>query len=158
MLETLEENGWKIQRCDESALKNDFHKRYPTLPEDFLNFISSFRTCTDKQEQQWFISVYDYFHERVSGEVFRWNEYEKMSIEATGDDQKLKMEIEEFWLNYLPFFMATHSDYSYFAICLNGENIGKIVQGFAPEFEEIEYVAESFSEFKSNILDMIKYT
>ncbi len=60
------------------------------------------------------------------------------------DEAARQQAIRRFWDRYFPFMLAVHSDYDYLAI---DTETGKVVHGFAPEWEEPLVVAESFANF-----------
>ncbi|MED4531270.1 hypothetical protein [Metabacillus fastidiosus] len=72
--------------------------------------------------------------------ALKWNEFELISLEAAGGDNKWKSDITLWWDKYLPIVMSVDGSYSFYAIDLTND-IGAIVHGYEPEFEEVEKVA-----------------
>lgn len=79
-----------------------------------------------------------------------YNDFEKMSLEAAGDDEAWSEEIKAFWDNTFPIILSVGGDYQYFAIKLDS---GEVVQGWEPEFEDPLVVAESFVDFLEKLVE-----
>jgi len=99
------------------------------------------------EQTSWFLSEEDFFQTDES--KFIWNEFEKISIEAAEDDEKLIQEVNEFWDLHLPIIFRVGGDYEYYAINISN---GSVVYSFAPYFEEAEEVAISFYDFLDKII------
>ncbi len=111
----------------------------------FLNYVSKAESADGSA---WFLCMDDY--ERTDNtDVFSWNEFEKMSLESAESEEE-KQQIKKWWERHLPVAMSVKGDYTFLAIDLDN---GNIVQGYEPEFEDTEVVAENFEE----LLKMIIY-
>ncbi|MDE6093094.1 MAG: hypothetical protein K2G14_08375, partial [Ruminococcus sp.] len=104
----------------------------------FLDYVSKAESA---DSSAWFLCMYDY-ENTGNTDGFAWNEFEKMSLESAESDSE-KEEIKKWWECHLPVAMSVKGDYSFLAIDLNNNNI---VQGYAPDFEDTEVVAENFEE------------
>lgn len=134
-------NGWKIEE-DNKPLPIQVLNRYKTLPKSWLTFIEGYGSIVNNEENIWFLTTSNYYPK--SEKEWRYNEYELISIDATDGDDDWQTEIVEFWDNHIPIVKSVGNGYEYYAIELDS---GNIVRGFEPEFEETEFVAESFDEF-----------
>lgn len=138
-------NDWNIIMTDKQLmLPEEVTKRYKNIPKEWLDFISNFQEIMNSSENMWFLTFNNYI-----GNVWRYNDFEKISIEAADGDEEWIKSIESFWNNTFPIIMSVGGDYQYYAIEINS---GKIFQGCEPEFEEITYVANSFIEFIEKIV------
>ena len=146
-LASLRNVGWKVVLKNESELElgEEFNARYRKVPEDYLEFLKRVSLCTNAAENVWFLVEGDY--NRSAGHAFAWNEFEMMSLEGRELDENSLEGIRGFWREHLPFMLAVHSDYAYLALCVSGDQYGAVVVGYAPEFEEVFKVCDSFSEF-----------
>lgn len=145
------DNGWNIELSDEKQeLPKNIIERYKYIPSDWLEFIQYFMIIANGADNIWFNLPGD-FEDSGNDDAFRWNEFELISLEAAGDDEdeEWQAEIREFWDNYLPVVMSVAGDYHYYAI---GIRTGEIFEGLEPEFDEIEIVAPSFTDFIENII------
>jgi len=97
------------------------------------------------------VSQSDY--EGMSGAAFRWDEWERLSLDAACDDAKFITEIRAFWDCHFPFLFSVHSGYAYHAICTAADQFGHVVEGYEPLFEEALPVADSFESFLTAFLD-----
>ena len=71
-------------------------------------------------------------------------------MEAAEGDAGWQKEIEEWWQDKLPILMSVGSGYCYYAIDIG--NGGKIINGYEPEFEETDVVAENFGDFMDKVI------
>ena len=133
--------GYSLTTSNNKQLPDHIIKRYPGIPEDFILFQKKFDELYTPDECTWFLFTNEYNNKENQ---FSWNEPEKVSLEAAEGDDEWKQEIIEFWDRYLPIVLSVRNEYSYYAIDTKN---GKIVSGTEPEFEEIEEIAGSFSEF-----------
>jgi hypothetical protein len=125
--------------------------RYKSIPDELIQFISSYGVLSNHNETQWLLSIVDYTKERFEG--FRWNEFELISIQAAEEDEEWKEQIRSFWDAHLPIYMSVEGAYSYAAYCCSGKNAGDYVYGNEPEFEEVSVVAHTLAEFKEWLLN-----
>ncbi len=145
-LESVTLAGWVIEMREPTPvdLSGIVHSRFPQLPDDFRDFLVRVQKCVNPTNNAWFLCEENYLG---SGEdVWRWNEWEIMSLSAASDDAEWQSEIRSFWATHMPIAMSVMGDYGYLAIAYGGERPGRIVQGFAPEFESPLNVANSYSE------------
>ncbi|WP_338551334.1 SMI1/KNR4 family protein [Paenibacillus sp. KS-LC4] len=151
------DNGWKITDKSEYELNlnESIVSRYKEIPESYLEFLKRVKKCITPSEKTWFICEDEYNNNADS--AFRWNEFEVLSLEAAENDAEWKSEITSWWDKYLPIIISVDDGYSFYAIDLTND-IGAIVQGNEPEFEEVEKIANSFEDFfqliMSNIIKM----
>ncbi|MDE7230122.1 MAG: SMI1/KNR4 family protein [Oscillospiraceae bacterium] len=139
-----EDNGWNVESSDEKhELPKKITERYRFIPSDWIDFVQCFKLISNGADNIWFQLPGD-FEDRADDEGFRWNEFELISLEAASDDKEWQNEIRGFWDNYLPVVMSVAGDYHYYAI---GIRTGEIFEGWEPEFDDIEIVAPSFSDF-----------
>lgn len=132
----------KIIKAD-IAIDITAEKRLAKCPNDFIDFITSFKSFTNGEENVWFLSYADYKTNKL--EVFPWNEFELQSMKASsGESQDA---IKSFWDTHIPFLLSLKGGYSYIAICVDEENYGKIYQGREPEYENVTLIANSLEAF-----------
>jgi hypothetical protein len=143
----LRRSGWAIEErpAQPVQLPPEVSRRYPRLPTALVEFLSGVVSCVNPAETAWFLCEAD-FHE-TDESAFRWNEWERMSLEASDGDDALRSDVLSFWNRHFPFFLSVAGGYSYYAIETSSENFGRIVKGREPEFEAAEVVAESFEQF-----------
>lgn len=142
--EWAKKSGWNIERSDEALeLPKNITERYKFIPRDWIDFIKHFKVSANGANNIWFQLPGD-FEDRPNSEGFRRNEFEFISLEAAEDDEDWQSEIRAFWDNYIPVVMSVADGYHYYAI---GVRTGEVFEGREPEFEEIEIVAPSFSDF-----------
>ena len=102
----------------------------------FLDYVSKAESADGSA---WFLCMDDYENTNNT-DGFEWNEFEKMSLASAESDEE-KEQIKKWWESHLPVAMSVKGEYTFLAIDLNN---GNIVQGYAPEFEDTEVVAENF--------------
>lgn len=146
LLAALRHRGWIIGEAKDAhpQLPATVRRRYPALPADVREFLSSINRCCNQAEDSWFLTAEDYA--RHDDSEFRWNEYECMALDAL-HSQAERAVVTSFWDSHFPFMLAVRSDYDYLAIRLTPEGFGTIVHGYAPEWEQTTIVATSFSAF-----------
>ena len=143
------DNGWNVEFSGEKQeLPKIFLERYKYIPGDWLDFVQYFKVIANGADNIWFNLPGDFENSGNDG-GFRWNEFELISLEAASDDEDRQNEVRVFWDNYLPVVMSVASGYHYYAI---GIRTGEVFEGRDPEFEEIEIVAPSFTDFIENII------
>ncbi|MCF0116183.1 MAG: SMI1/KNR4 family protein [Erysipelotrichaceae bacterium] len=147
----LKINNWTYEKNDKINITDiAIRDRYNNIPEEFIDFLTMFKSITSADETTWFLCNDDYTDD--SEDAFRWNEFEIMSIEAAGDDNIWKDEIVKWWTTKLPFILSVNNGYSYYAIDLENSN-GTIVRGEEPEFEDTVVVANSFDDFICKLIN-----
>jgi hypothetical protein len=145
VLKELEGRGWKIERSTsrEPLLPAAIGARYPRIPGELLSFLQSIDSCTNANEDIWFLCRADFVR---GDEGFRWNEFEAMTLEYD-HEAEYKAQVRAFWDRHFPFMMAAHSDYDYLAVSLDERSFGKVVHGCGDDFLEPSDVAPSFAAF-----------
>ncbi|MGN6710526.1 SMI1/KNR4 family protein [Anaerocolumna jejuensis] len=140
------DNGWDIITRSETGLElsDSIASRYKEIPEGYLEFLNKVKQCITPSQKTWFICEDEY--NNSSDIAFKWNEFEELSLEAAEDNKEWKAEIISWWDKHLPIIMSVGEGYSFYAIDL-ANNTGAIVQGFEPEFEEVEKIANNIEDF-----------
>ena len=139
-------NGWNVKPADgKQELPECVIKRYKFIPEDWLEFILGFEVLANGADNIWFLTPSDY----ENNTAFRWNEFEHICLEAAEGDEAWQNRIRAFWDNYLPVVMSVANGYHYYAI---GIRTSEVFEGREPEFEEVEIVAPSFTDFVEYII------
>lgn len=140
------DNGWDIIFKSESELEldNSIISRYNGIPQGYVEFLKVVKQCIAPSEKTWFVCEDEY--NNISNIAFKWNEFESLSLEFAENDEAWKTEIVSWWDKHLPIVMSVDDGYYFYAIDLS-DNIGSIVQGFEPEFEEVEKIANNIEEF-----------
>jgi hypothetical protein len=143
----LREQGWTVeaQAGQPFRLPATIAARYPKLPDSLVEFLSGLKQCVDRSQTTWFLCQSDY--EGTSGYAFRWDEWEKLSLDAARGDADWISEIRAFWDSHFPFLFSVHSGYAYHAVCTATDKFGQVVKGYEPEFEQVSPVADSFEDF-----------
>jgi hypothetical protein len=145
LLERLQSLGWSVEQQPVVELPAPILARYSTLPAKVVRFISSLVVCHNVNQAAWFLTPEDYAR-TPGGERFAWNEFEHMALENVETPEERRY-IEVFWDAHFPLMLAVHSCYEYLAVRVSGEEIGSIVHGFAPYWEEPTPIAPDFSTF-----------
>ena len=140
-----ESSGWSILRETDIVDQSVFSDRYSNIPEEWIAFITQYKDIVNDTEDTWFVT---YSSDEVGD--FSHDEFEKMSLEIAEDDSDWQSEIKEFWDNHFVIVMSVGNGYEYYAIDLTTY---EIVRGCEPEFEEVEVVAASFSEFIDKVIN-----
>lgn len=139
--------GWKcIWANKKREIPSHILKRYENIPSEYIEFVESLTECTNQTNTRWFLSVEDF--SGISESAFTWDEWERMSLEAAGEDPKIIRSILKFWNAHLPIHFDVSDGYAFHAIRLSD---GAIVTGREPEFEEIDVVAGSLQDFIASI-------
>ena len=145
----MEECGWKIEMKEKREdLPETVKSRYKHVPEIWSELITTVQSMISSDETTWFLCKDDYDPQK--DKAFQWNEWELLSLEGIENDAEWESEIKEFWNQHLPMILSVKDGYSYYAISM--EN-GSIVKGSEPEFEECEWVADSFEDFMKKIMN-----
>ncbi len=139
-------NNWDISLKENPGLglNNSITTRYKDIPQGYKDFLYNVKHCIAPSEKSWFLCEDEYNDN--SDIAFRWNEFELLSLEAATNDNIWESEIISWWDKHFPIFMSVDGAYSFYAIDL-ANNIGSIVQGVEPEFEEVEEIASSINDF-----------
>ncbi|MED4454767.1 SMI1/KNR4 family protein [Metabacillus fastidiosus] len=140
-IDWAKESGWTIVFKSENQLNlESIVTRYKNIPDEYLEFLKMIKQCITPSEKTWFICEDEYNNDLDI--ALKWNEFELISLEAAGEDNEWKSDITLWWDKYLPIVMSVDGGYSFYAIDLTND-IGAIVHGYEPEFEEVEKVAEN---------------
>ncbi|MCL2148159.1 MAG: SMI1/KNR4 family protein [Methanomassiliicoccaceae archaeon] len=141
------ENHWHVEAAEPgmAVLPEEVALRHP-VPDGYLPFFSSVGTCLNPGQTKWLMCAGDYAPK--PGDEFRWDEFERISLDAAQGHAAWEGSIRRFWDSHFPFFMSVDGGYGYYAIDLAD---GSVVKGDEPEFEETTYVSGSFDEFLSMI-------
>jgi len=149
-LDTLRRARWNVvtMRDDTLDLNNLLSGRYSRIPDAYLTFLRHVAECSNPAQNAWFLCAADYNADGRDSTTFRWNEWERMSLDAAEGDEELIQNVTQFWDCHLPILSAVHSDYAYLAIALAADEYGSLVYGYGPEFEEsARKVCASFDAF-----------
>jgi len=141
-----EEKKWDIIEQSKTNLNLDKEvvTRYKEIPNEYMLFMKMVERCVTPNDKTWFICESEFNNK--SETAFKWNEFELLSLEAAENDAAWKSDITKWWSNYLPIVMSVDDGYSFYAIDITNE-VGTIVRGYEPEFEEVEKVASNLDEF-----------
>lgn len=145
----LVRHGWTVSNGETGDLSACIKNRFDVLPDNYLRNLSGIRSCTAPDMKQWFLTLADY--NGLSESAFTWDEFERLSLDAADDDEDWRAEITHFWDRHFPIFQSVRDGYQFAAIKLDEVDFGKVVLGREPEFEEVDIVAESVSEFMCQI-------
>lgn len=150
-LKWAEDNGWNIQRRQntDASLPDDIVSRYPSISQEYIEFLKLANTCIAPDHSSWFLCLDDY--NGVSDSAYDWNEIEKLCLAEAQNDEDWKQEITEFWDRHLPIYFSVKSGYAYYALNTSDET-GSIMYGYEPEFEEVDIVTTSFFGFLDGIM------
>lgn len=144
--QALKKLGWNIKTSSskEPLLPVDIAARYSALPVEVSDYLQAFDKCSNAEESAWFLTRSDFVETAEAG--FRWNEYERIALEAAESEQE-RRDIIDFWNVHFPIAMAVASNYDYLAISLQASSFGAVVHGYSPYWFEPTIIALSFSEF-----------
>jgi hypothetical protein len=144
--QALKKLGWNIRTSSskEPLLAADIAARYSQLPVEVSHYLQTFEKYSNAEESAWFLTCADFLEPADAG--FRWNEYERMALDAAESEQE-RRKIIEFWDAHFPIALAVDSNYDYLAISLQATSFGAVVHGYSPYWFEPSIIAPSFSEF-----------
>lgn len=129
-----------------NVLQETFLARYPNLPNDYKSFLNEYGLVANREDTTWFLSVTD-FNDKALEEGFAWNEFELQSLAVFEGDEVSQAVVREFWDAHLPIVLSVKGGYSFFAIGVAEVNFEKIYFGEEPEYEDVVFVADSFTKF-----------
>lgn len=149
-LRWAEKNGWIVELTQPHTpvLPDYVRARYPVLPEEYLSFLGRVKTCRNPADTAWFSTEYDFANPPPDGKGFRWDEFERISLEAAGGIAPWEAEIRAFWDRYFPFFLTVGGGYGYYAFDITD---GSVVRGMEPEFEQVEKIEKNLGDFLDRI-------
>jgi hypothetical protein len=140
-LERLKRAGWNVELLAPGTdLPPQIIERYRWLPREIMKLVSTVGVAVSADEKAWILSAADYRGTATS--AFAWNEWERLSLSAAGDDERWRSEITGFWDRNFPLVMSVKSGYAYFAV--ERDSLAVVV-GEEPVFEEPHQVARSVS-------------
>jgi len=145
-LEAATSAGWRIERRNDDEpldLPVDVSQRYRSVPQSYLAFLCKVAGAASADGRAWFLCETQFHPSDPEG--FAWNEIERMALESAADETE-RQTITSFWDRHLPIVMVPDGDYDYLAIALPE---GAVVHGCAPEWEEVDRVADSFEDWLS---------
>ena len=141
-LKRLRDAGWTINLgAPQDELPCAIQARYAWLPSETLQYIKELDTAVGPNEKVWLLGLPDFMGS--SAAAFKWNEWERMSLDAAEESAELIAPVKQFWDWHFPVAHSVKSGYAYFAI--QKEDLS-IVCGEEPEFEEPTFVASSLLE------------
>lgn len=159
LLSVLQNEGWKVvrRRPEQLSLNNEFRLRYPTLPDDFLYFLTTVEVCEAPKGVIWFLTEAEYNRKRDN--PVAWDHYEQLTLEALregGYTDEIEY-VQDFWNAYVPILLADRGEYIYLAIGVQPENFGRIVKGIEPEFaESASQISTSFTDFCQRYTEVLE--
>jgi len=151
-IQWLNKNEWHIELNDKkfNVSSNEVLNKFNCLPQRFVELLERCRTIESNDATIWFLCGGDY--KTDSGDAFKWNEFELLSLDAAQGDEKRENKILNWWSDKLPIILSVRDGYSFYAIDL-GSDSGAVIRGEEPEFEEAHVVADSFDSFLKKIMD-----
>jgi hypothetical protein len=145
-LRALAHMGWRVEVGTALELPAVPRQRYRAIPVEVWRFLAVIRNCRSANDDAWILGPADYARSETKG--FRWNECERIGLEASLEAATEARETQLFWDSHFPFMMAVHSDYDYLALDVGETRLrGSVVHGCAPDFEQVSVVAPDFSRF-----------
>lgn len=112
----------------------------------WLTLLDGVESAVNPEETAWLLCAGDY---AAQGDgAFRWDEWERLSLESAAGDPAWEAEIRRFWDRRLPITLSVGDGYAYYALSTED---GAVVYGREPEFEECGAVAASPAEFLEKI-------
>lgn len=138
----LAARGWRlVQHVPPDGWSEVIATRYPWVPPDIRDAMVELKEVVSPDETCWLLTSNDYSGRSES--AFVWNEWERQSIEAAGDDLEWVEQIKSFWDQHLPIALSVKDGYAYHAL----REDGSIVSGREPEFEETSPTAPTYLAF-----------
>lgn len=134
--------GWTIV-ANENPLDLPVHikARYgDVLPSHYLEFVRKFELVF--APKAWFVTSAVFAG--ATPVAFAWNEWERQSIEAAGEDAKLAENVAKFWDRHIPLVMSVKDCYAHFSLNLDG---GAVVRGEEPDYEDVAPCATTLDDF-----------
>ncbi len=144
----LDKNLWSVT-LEDAREWNEC--RYLNVPSELVKFFSSFKTIETHDGKAWVISAENF---QSTNDIYPFNDFEQLSLEAAETDLVWHNEIIKFWDVHIPVYLSVRNGYEYIAYNLQ---LNKFVEGKEPEFEETTVVASSISEFLTYINDQNKF-
>lgn len=141
---------WRfIRRTYPTYIPKTITNRYPSAPEEWIDFMKSFALLEKPNKSGRFLTVEDFCFDFDT--EWNYDEIENFCLEQAGDDEKRQRKIVNFWNKHLPFYIKKFDVlYIYFAIDLTD---GCVVYGKQPYFEKTRPVADSFTDFLEKIIN-----
>lgn len=101
--------------------------------------------------------TYDILQEKHDESYFSWNEFEKDSLNFAMNQEDTE-NIKTFWDAHFCFIMSVKSGYSHISIVTEGDNKGQIIWGSEPEYENVNFLAQTYDEFCSMLVKHVNGT
>lgn len=145
-----EGKGWTVARREgiPLSLPEAVTRRY-AVPKEYLDFLDRVLLCAGPMDTEWFLCEEGYRQE--DPDAFRWDECERMSLDAARDmqDPEEEARVTAFWDGVLPFFLSVGNGYEYYGFDLAGRfgPAGGVIHGWEPMFEDAEPFAADFPAF-----------
>jgi len=144
LIQRLEQKGWKIKLKPQPGLnlKPEFTARYPDMTAEHRAFLETVQSAVSSDGKAYFLCEDDY--NQKPGAAYEWNCWETLSLDSSKDDPTKQENVRIFWTAHLPIFHSVKSDFAYLAVKQNDTTAGRVFYGSEPEFEEINFICESF--------------
>lgn len=141
LLAQLKKSGWnvKMRSGEPPALAETLWSRYRHTLARWLAVLGDAAGAANREETVWLLCAEDY--NGWKGDAFRWDEWERLSLDSAAGDPVWEAEIRRFWESHLPIALSVEGGcYAYYAVSTAD---GSIVYGSGPEFEECRTVCAS---------------
>ena len=143
LTDALRQRGWFIDDAAACSVPELVAERYEWVPPQVLETLSSTGVVLAPDKKSWLLTgaVFDGTVEAA----FRWDEWERLSLESAIGDEEWAKSIVEFWDQHFPIAMSVRTGYGYLAL---RKSDLRVVVGEEPEFEETEEFSSSFFQLQ----------
>jgi hypothetical protein len=151
LLRELAQHGWDVAPPEPGQA---LPARYGSLPDALQAWLASFARCANPEGTAWFVAMADVIRDAAGltpEDAFRHDEFERLSLEAAGDDAPWARAIRDFWQRHFPLWLRVDGDYEYCALVLDGPGRGTVVHAVAPDFEATSTIAASLPDFLAQV-------
>ncbi|MEJ9963009.1 hypothetical protein [Escherichia albertii] len=131
-------------------------KKISKLPKPLIDLILHSELLSNRNDTAWFVT-YDILKEKHSDLYFSWNEFEKESLNSAMYPKDAER-INTFWDTHFCFIMSVKSGYSHISIVTDGNKKGQIIWGEEPEYEDVNFLAQTYDEFFSMLVKHVNGT
>jgi hypothetical protein len=139
---SLTDAGWTVRIASKRVtLAAEIARRYAWVPDEIVELVESLQVAASGDDKAWLLTARDF--NGVSASAYRWDEWERQSLDAAGDDTDGRARITQFWNDHFPIAASVRSGYAYLAVARG--SLG-IVEGDEPEYEEPRSFAASLPE------------
>lgn len=155
VLQALQGAGWTVKLASNPRpLPFEVAGRHPNLPPLAVEFFTHVDHCVSENEGRWLLAAEDFA--AASGEGFRWDEFERMTLE--GAERKDAREARAFWDGYLPVLLVVDGDYEFLALGTDrgSKHFGKVVWSDLVDFESPLVEAKSYEDFLIQLRDVAR--